>query len=671
MLQRDEAPAALKRQGGSKGNDRSARRPIRWFVKRVFLCALFFVITQMLVVYVTFNEKDKVELNNKLTPITRLVNPKNNTINVHVAFPRIVGSNQWPLQGFDQVRQNIVYIIAAEPLLARYKATVTSFTSPYPSISSIGTDILITIDFLIDYKMTFEFSPLFKPTRAPNASSNSPLRQRRFTVTNREVHNVYLDYWGQPHIDFHPNPSRRLAGLLRCLSVQASSTNATMSDASCHRLAIETQKYNFTSSRQWVLNRIANSTENQSVRSLLERWGEVVIDVPSPVKGRFFTAEYCQIDENDSNRPLWNDDVGDRLKRLSLFMTNQNGARNTAIDTMLDAGADWVAALDGNAVFTADGFQGLFSALVKAEMFDAQYTLLPMYRYLHDLDTLHSIANSHRSKSDKLRLNKPLRLFRVSEWLPQLSRFNGASDEYDITPSRLPTMSDLLAHHHITRQEAQLVFHRSSIERYSRDMGYGRQNKLALLRTLVTKKRKDTHNSVSDGTMRSRYRQTEQGSHGKNGLPLEVVMCAEGYGGGYQRPHMDNQVELKEMTACGAVLRLPYHTPDVNVMQLFKAAAPANPHRSWSAVRNFLHLQIRLFEARMWGLWSTVVPHRWRTDSYPRNAAMRSAMRRMSSEAFKPQLRDVCQAAVTISQRLSEVWGVEAETDETVRQSKW
>lgn len=111
--------------------------------------------------------------------------------------------------------------------------------------------------------------------------------------------------------------------------------------------------------RIWILNRIANQTALRAIKaSLLDRQQHVV-NIP-------FDLERW--------KKLYDSQQGQKVLATS-YATNQNAARNLALEMGRSMGAEWIAVLDGNNYLSPDGWAALRSAKTSASHF-----CVPMYR---------------------------------------------------------------------------------------------------------------------------------------------------------------------------------------------------------------------------------------------------------------------------------------------------
>ena len=184
----------------------------------------------------------------------------------------------------------------------------------------------------------------------------------------------------------------------------------------------------------WIVNRIFDPEERVAILKLLEDHGQSYTEIP------FDNAEYRRIGwdfetlpsqgylasrEFQDLGPLEKDRVRTALYRLkNLYVMNNNGARNAAVEAGLATGAKWVLPWDGNCFLTASAWKEI-TGVVRAKPFLRRFAV-PMQR-MSDNDTL-------------------LR--------------------DDFTPDPL--------------EEPQLLFRRDAPERFNPDFPYGRRPKVEL-----------------------------------------------------------------------------------------------------------------------------------------------------------------------------------------------
>jgi hypothetical protein len=127
--------------------------------------------------------------------------------------------------------------------------------------------------------------------------------------------------------------------------------------------------------REWVVNRIIDPDKEARILSLLDQHGQVYTRIP------FDLPTYRKIASREGSRCFH------RLR----YLINVNGARNRALERGR-AIATWSLPLDGNCVFTADGWKRLAEKLGALR---AHFALVPMYRLL-DNSEYHGFSKSTR-----------------------------------------------------------------------------------------------------------------------------------------------------------------------------------------------------------------------------------------------------------------------------------
>lgn len=118
--------------------------------------------------------------------------------------------------------------------------------------------------------------------------------------------------------------------------------------------------------RRWLLNRIANATHADALRALLARHGcsgACVAEVP------FERAALQTLRAGAGAGKQW-------INAGLLYLTNQNGARNTALMLAHASGFQWALPLDGNLFFVDDAWANVDRALRRAPGHAAQIGML-------------------------------------------------------------------------------------------------------------------------------------------------------------------------------------------------------------------------------------------------------------------------------------------------------
>jgi hypothetical protein len=119
-------------------------------------------------------------------------------------------------------------------------------------------------------------------------------------------------------------------------------------------------------SKEWIVNRIIDPDEEAHLLELLDKHGQTY------TKLAFDLKTYRKIAEREDPKGFH------RLK----YLTNLNGARNMALNRGRQA-ARWSLPLDGNCIFTADGWDRMVRGACRTSV---RYILIPMYRLLDNHD---------------------------------------------------------------------------------------------------------------------------------------------------------------------------------------------------------------------------------------------------------------------------------------------
>ncbi|MEM9302992.1 MAG: hypothetical protein AAGE01_12820 [Pseudomonadota bacterium] len=129
--------------------------------------------------------------------------------------------------------------------------------------------------------------------------------------------------------------------------------------------------------RLWVVNRIADRQARDAVTALLTAHGEIIHEIPFDAAAYRAAAAY-RPGRTELYRPPDTPALREHHARV-LYAINCNGARNVAIELGRET-ASWVLPLDGNCIFSGEGWQALRGALEAASP-DA-CLVVPMYRLL-------------------------------------------------------------------------------------------------------------------------------------------------------------------------------------------------------------------------------------------------------------------------------------------------
>lgn len=169
--------------------------------------------------------------------------------------------------------------------------------------------------------------------------------------------------------------------------------------------------------RRWVINKIVNATERALLIETLLQAGYTKEDILI----RWFNATEVAMAPRDS----WLD-----------LVTQQNEARNVAIEDGIRSGATWVLPFDGNHFITREAWASIRASARLAEERGQTYMKVPVHRLYKEQDPT---------------------------WVHSAAKF------VDIK-KHAPVMI-----------ESQLAFHRTATERFQPGMVYGMQNKLETL----------------------------------------------------------------------------------------------------------------------------------------------------------------------------------------------
>jgi hypothetical protein len=143
--------------------------------------------------------------------------------------------------------------------------------------------------------------------------------------------------------------------------------------------------------KAWLLNRIADPTLLQNLTRLLESYNQTYKVIP------FNLSEYDQLKYNytrwqpkedfihrmeylvDKN-PITTRFVNEAINNdKSLYVTNQNAARNFMIDMGKESSAEWILPWDGNSFLHPQAYKKLYSDLLALPK-DQKYAISPMNR---------------------------------------------------------------------------------------------------------------------------------------------------------------------------------------------------------------------------------------------------------------------------------------------------
>jgi glycosyltransferase involved in cell wall biosynthesis len=145
----------------------------------------------------------------------------------------------------------------------------------------------------------------------------------------------------------------------------------------------------------WVLNRIIDSEKKQSIIDLLKKYEKQHIDIPyiaSEMVKTPFAFDALPIDHYKLTREFTklsrrNKKIVDAvtLKYKNMYLMNNNGARNTALEAGREL-AKWVFPWDGNCFITDEAWESIVDGLNNRD--DLQYHIVPMDRVLSNEDLL-------------------------------------------------------------------------------------------------------------------------------------------------------------------------------------------------------------------------------------------------------------------------------------------
>ncbi len=150
----------------------------------------------------------------------------------------------------------------------------------------------------------------------------------------------------------------------------------------------------------WVLNRIIDQEEKREIEALLKNYGSEYIDIP------FDRNEYLKIGLNERDLPSkgfvrryvqkGNDEwlrltlESHRLKNKNLYLMNNNGARNLALNLGREK-AKWILPWDGNCFLTLNAWSEISQAV--SEQPWNKYFIVPMARIVRNDDLLQAGYN--------------------------------------------------------------------------------------------------------------------------------------------------------------------------------------------------------------------------------------------------------------------------------------
>ena len=189
----------------------------------------------------------------------------------------------------------------------------------------------------------------------------------------------------------------------------------------------------------FVLNRLENTTNAMVVKQMITGAGHTWIEAPLELGKYKRFAQLSTFGMPDGTPGGWArlpDDLGKWYSRrdTNLFLMNNNGARNFALDDGVRRGFGWVLPFDGNCFFSEQEWRTLRDGLQRAEGSRHTYVTLPLIRT--------DIVPPEQRQGDD-------RIWRVPA---------------DITPG-----------------EPQIAFHRTAKLRFDPSVFYGRRPKVELL----------------------------------------------------------------------------------------------------------------------------------------------------------------------------------------------
>ncbi|ORY03606.1 hypothetical protein K493DRAFT_206758 [Basidiobolus meristosporus CBS 931.73] len=217
----------------------------------------------------------------------------------------------------------------------------------------------------------------------------------------------------------------------------------------------------------WIINRIVDPDQEQAIIELLDRYHQKYVRIPFveeeyqshdfryeefPVKDFFRSREFSALGNMGKLRII---DFSYHNKNL--YVMNNNGGRNFALEHGRRMGPKWIFPLDGNCFFTQQAFNEIRRNL---DMYgdSYKYFVIPMVRALNNTEII-------------------------------------------LNPEERPDAS----------QEPQLIFRADAKETFNAQMRYGRRPKLELLWRLGAYKLRDTSHDIVPWEIRERPDSPEKG----------------------------------------------------------------------------------------------------------------------------------------------------------------
>lgn len=270
--------------------------------------------------------------------------------NLQIAIVRLIGNNMPPLQARDQQRRNVRRIFEIEPRSTLVNAN-TSSTLFVPPITN-------------DMDEGLKLEQLAVRLQYTAVQSFGDARENK--VVHGDEVMYFVSRWNEEFWRLNPNTSSTVA---MDPTVIDSSGSAVLPSGSSV-LAKKWAEHRVTTVRSFVINRIIDAAEYDEIDSLLKSRGELRVEMPG-------SMEHLS-----------------KTNVRSLYYTNQNRARNVAINEMTLLGSTWITALDGNVAMTTEGYLGVTISAIMAEMMKSRYAFLPMYRLMnYDNDLVTSDAS--------------------------------------------------------------------------------------------------------------------------------------------------------------------------------------------------------------------------------------------------------------------------------------
>ena len=141
--------------------------------------------------------------------------------------------------------------------------------------------------------------------------------------------------------------------------------------------------------KHWVLNRIQDKTTLKRILELLDEHSQTYSIIHFDEDVAQSIAQHIAYNTNAPLESFYQ--IGNSLRRyvlqqmyhpLSLYVMNNNGARNAAIRVAKAAGFHWVLPFDGNIYLTPQAWKGIENAIHMSAADENQYVIIPMARLL-------------------------------------------------------------------------------------------------------------------------------------------------------------------------------------------------------------------------------------------------------------------------------------------------